>query len=49
MGIIICQTCDRIIEHIEYEKVTTLYGKCSEYCAKPCKEPENLIVSNIGK
>jgi hypothetical protein len=29
MGIIVCQTCERTIEHFEEEKVTTLYAKCN--------------------
>jgi phosphoribosylformylglycinamidine (FGAM) synthase-like enzyme len=29
MGIIVCQSCERTIEHFEEEKVTTLYAKCN--------------------
>ncbi|MGM8211891.1 GapA-binding peptide SR1P [Virgibacillus sp. W0430] len=29
MGTIICQDCQQIIDHYDYEKVTTLYGTCS--------------------
>ncbi|KGX91535.1 hypothetical protein N781_03310 [Pontibacillus halophilus JSM 076056 = DSM 19796] len=28
MGTIVCKDCQGIIEHFEYEKVTTLYGVC---------------------
>jgi len=30
MGTIVCQTCNSTIGHFEDEKVTTLYGKCTE-------------------
>ncbi|MDY0396248.1 GapA-binding peptide SR1P [Virgibacillus halophilus] len=30
MGTIICQDCQQVIEHYEDEKVTILYGTCSE-------------------
>lgn len=29
MGTIVCQTCEGTIDHFEDEKVTVLYGKCS--------------------
>lgn len=32
MGIIVCQECNNTIEHIEEEKVTTLYSKCDDCC-----------------
>ncbi|MFC4556965.1 GapA-binding peptide SR1P [Virgibacillus kekensis] len=28
MGTIICQDCQKVVEHYDDEKVTTLYGKC---------------------
>ncbi|WP_084031689.1 GapA-binding peptide SR1P [Anaerobacillus arseniciselenatis] len=28
MGVIICQSCGKVIEHFEAEKVSTLYGTC---------------------
>ncbi|WP_181348968.1 GapA-binding peptide SR1P [Thalassobacillus sp. CUG 92003] len=28
MGTIVCQDCQRVIEHYENEKVSTLYSKC---------------------
>ncbi|TLS37690.1 GapA-binding peptide SR1P [Pseudalkalibacillus caeni] len=34
MGIIICQSCDNTISHVEHEKVTTLYGKCPDCNSK---------------
>ncbi|WP_343841507.1 GapA-binding peptide SR1P [Salinibacillus aidingensis] len=30
MGTIVCQDCQRVIDHFEDEKVTTLYGKGCE-------------------
>ncbi|ANB61448.1 GapA-binding peptide SR1P [Anoxybacteroides amylolyticum] len=30
MGTIVCQTCNSTIGHFEDEKVTTLYGKCTQ-------------------
>ncbi|WP_246944099.1 GapA-binding peptide SR1P [Bacillus pinisoli] len=39
MGVIICQTCEKTIEHFEEEKVTTLYAKCHTCtCAPEQKE-----------
>ncbi|UOE92994.1 MULTISPECIES: GapA-binding peptide SR1P [Bacillaceae] len=35
MGIIVCQTCNKTIEHIPSEKVMTLYAKGND-CQK-CK------------
>lgn len=32
MGVIVCQTCGKVIEHFEAEKVSTLYGTCCENC-----------------
>jgi len=32
MGTIICQDCQRVIEHFEDEKVSTLYGNCCSSC-----------------
>ncbi|WP_456275648.1 GapA-binding peptide SR1P [Bacillus sp. AK128] len=29
MGIIICQSCERTIDHVEEEKVSTLYATCN--------------------
>jgi hypothetical protein len=29
MGVIICQSCEKTIEHFEEEKVTTLYATCN--------------------
>ncbi|MBE6183653.1 GapA-binding peptide SR1P [Heyndrickxia ginsengihumi] len=31
MGIIVCQSCEATIEHVEDEKVTVLYSTC-EHC-----------------
>ncbi|MFC0523977.1 GapA-binding peptide SR1P [Pontibacillus salicampi] len=28
MGTIVCQDCQKVIEHFENEKVSTLYGTC---------------------
>jgi hypothetical protein len=28
VGIIVCQTCEKTIEHFDDEKVSTLYGVC---------------------
>ncbi|MCA1023423.1 GapA-binding peptide SR1P [Halobacillus litoralis] len=28
MGTIVCQDCQKVIEHYENEKVSTLYGTC---------------------
>jgi DNA-directed RNA polymerase subunit RPC12/RpoP len=38
MGTIVCQTCNRTIDHFEDEKVTTLYAKCPD-CS--CQKKEN--------
>ncbi|WP_141431332.1 GapA-binding peptide SR1P [Bacillus sp. 03113] len=32
MGIIVCQDCNRTIDHFEDEKVTVLYSKCDCTC-----------------
>ncbi|MFB5660736.1 GapA-binding peptide SR1P [Alteribacillus sp. HJP-4] len=32
METIVCQTCDQIIEHIEGEKVATLYSSSCKKC-----------------
>jgi hypothetical protein len=32
MGVIVCQSCNKVIEHFEARKITTLYGKCSKDC-----------------
>ncbi|QIZ08410.1 GapA-binding peptide SR1P [Priestia megaterium] len=29
MGTIICQICNKTIDHFENEKVSTLYGQCT--------------------
>ncbi|CDQ28197.1 GapA-binding peptide SR1P [Halobacillus karajensis] len=34
MGTIVCQDCQKVIEHYENEKVATLYGTCPT-CNKP--------------
>ncbi|HLS35182.1 MAG TPA: GapA-binding peptide SR1P [Bacillota bacterium] len=36
MGTIVCQGCQKIIEHFKHEKVSTLYGKCKK-CLKKTK------------
>lgn len=36
MGIIVCQTCEKTIDHFDDEKVSTLYGVCP-HC-HDCKE-----------
>ncbi|SET29288.1 SR1 protein [Oceanobacillus limi] len=28
MGTIVCQDCQKVIDYVEEEKVTTLYGTC---------------------
>ncbi|MBM7659525.1 hypothetical protein JOC85_000292 [Bacillus mesophilus] len=39
MGVIICQTCEKTIEHFDEEKVTTLYATCNTCtCSKDHKE-----------
>ncbi|MCT8139085.1 GapA-binding peptide SR1P [Anaerobacillus sp. CMMVII] len=40
MGVIVCQTCGKVIEHFEAEKVSTLYGTCCNDCNKnqQCKK-----------
>lgn len=40
MGTIVCQTCNSTIGHFEDEKVTTLYGKCTECCNDEVDENE---------
>ncbi|WP_270181724.1 GapA-binding peptide SR1P [Alkalihalobacillus sp. CinArs1] len=30
MGIIICQTCEKTIDHVIEDKVSTLYSRCPE-------------------
>ncbi|EGL82463.1 uncharacterized conserved protein, contains two CXXC motifs [Caldalkalibacillus thermarum TA2.A1] len=37
MGEIVCQTCEKTIEHFEAEKVSVLYGVCPG-----CHECEEL-------
>ncbi|WP_096435590.1 GapA-binding peptide SR1P [Alteribacter populi] len=32
MGVIVCQSCEKVIEHYDSEKVSTLYGNCCEHC-----------------
>ncbi len=34
MGVIICQSCGKVIEHFEAEKVSTLYGTCCNTAKK---------------
>ncbi len=34
MGVIICQSCGKVIEHFEAEKVSTLYGTCCNAAQK---------------
>ncbi|WP_221261423.1 GapA-binding peptide SR1P [Cerasibacillus quisquiliarum] len=34
VGTIICKDCQKIVEHYEANKVTTLYGQCSKCQAK---------------
>ncbi|WP_091588276.1 GapA-binding peptide SR1P [Alteribacillus bidgolensis] len=41
MGTIICQTCEKVIEHINIEKVVTLYGKCTECSTQSCRDRNN--------
>ncbi|MCP3030668.1 GapA-binding peptide SR1P [Halobacillus sp. A1] len=36
MGTIICQDCQKVIEHYENEKVSTIYSKCPS-CNQPSK------------
>jgi hypothetical protein len=38
MGIIVCQSCEKTIEHFEEEKVTTLYAKCNTCTCHGAKE-----------
>ncbi|AKN54944.1 hypothetical protein AB434_2539 [Heyndrickxia coagulans] len=35
MGIIVCQSCDATIDHVEEEKVSVLYSTCDQ-----CKHEE---------
>ncbi|WP_371836564.1 GapA-binding peptide SR1P [Heyndrickxia coagulans] len=35
MGIIVCQSCDAMIDHVEEEKVSVLYSTCDQ-----CKHEE---------
>ncbi|WP_085524120.1 GapA-binding peptide SR1P [Tuberibacillus sp. Marseille-P3662] len=37
MGIIVCQTCQRTIDHVEDRKVRTLYAQCP-HCRKNTKK-----------
>ncbi|WP_163530315.1 GapA-binding peptide SR1P [Halobacillus ihumii] len=37
MGTIVCQNCQKVIEHFENEKVSTLYSKCPS-CNKAKKK-----------
>ncbi|MFB4164707.1 GapA-binding peptide SR1P [Alteribacillus sp. JSM 102045] len=37
MGIIVCQSCDRTIEHFDGEKVATLYSTSCKKCGKSKK------------
>ncbi|TRM12262.1 GapA-binding peptide SR1P [Lentibacillus cibarius] len=32
MGTIVCQDCQEVIEHFDDEKVSTLYGTCTNCC-----------------
>ncbi|HLR66012.1 GapA-binding peptide SR1P [Virgibacillus alimentarius] len=34
MGTIVCQDCQHVIEYFDDEKVTTLYGTCSDCDSK---------------
>lgn len=38
MGVIVCQSCGKIIEHFEAEKITTLYGKCTKESCKSSQQ-----------
>ncbi|MFZ3588106.1 GapA-binding peptide SR1P [Bacillus sp. DJP31] len=43
LGIIICQSCGKTIEHFEEEKVTTLYAHCNNCpCDSVNKENRKL-------
>ncbi|MFZ4450300.1 GapA-binding peptide SR1P [Salibacterium aidingense] len=37
VGIIICQSCNREIDHFDGEKVTTLYASTCKHCGKKKK------------
>ncbi|MBU8906743.1 GapA-binding peptide SR1P [Desertibacillus haloalkaliphilus] len=41
MGIIVCQSCEKTIEHFEGEKVSTLYAKSTE-----CENCKHETVGN---
>ncbi|HEU5139896.1 MAG TPA: GapA-binding peptide SR1P [Bacillales bacterium] len=38
MGTIVCQTCEKTIEHFNSNKVTTLYSKCPNCGKKKAKQ-----------
>lgn len=38
MGVIVCQTCGKVVDHFEAEKVSTLYGKCCDDCKNKSKK-----------
>ncbi|RSL30421.1 GapA-binding peptide SR1P [Salibacterium salarium] len=40
VGIIICQSCNRELDHFDGEKITTLYASSCKQCEKK-KEAEN--------
>ncbi|MCV9887503.1 GapA-binding peptide SR1P [Metabacillus halosaccharovorans] len=46
MGTIVCQHCNSTIGHIEGEKVTTLYGKCSHQDC--CNQNQNVVKVEIN-
>ncbi len=43
MGIIVCQSCGKTIEHFEEEKVTTLYAHSSSCSCTSSKEVNTEI------
>ncbi len=38
LGIIVCQKCERTIDHFEEEKVTTLYANCNSCLSESDKK-----------
>jgi Fe2+ or Zn2+ uptake regulation protein len=40
MGIIVCQSCNKIIEFFDDEKSSILFGKCPEECEYEGEEQE---------
>lgn len=45
MGTIVCQTCEKTIEHYEDVKVSVLYGVCPHCHTCETKEKKNEKVS----